>query len=141
MGNGHAPGTEIGLGAAGADTTATGVGAGRSWKAGLAVFFFAAFFIAGSIAGFFLAAVVLLVLLTGLAGFVRAAALALAAVFFLAGLRWTAALPARVLATALRLVADLRRAFFAGLPLRTVFFFAERFFTDFFLLAIRTSLC
>ena len=43
MGNGHAPGTEIGLGAAGVETTATGFDTGRARAAGLAVFFFAAF--------------------------------------------------------------------------------------------------
>jgi len=43
MGNGHAPGTAIGLGAAGVGTIAAGFGATRPREAGLAVFFFAAF--------------------------------------------------------------------------------------------------
>ena len=60
MGNGQAPGTATGLGAAGVITAVTGFGAGRPWEAGLAVFFlavffFAAFLIAGFLAGFFLA--------------------------------------------------------------------------------------
>ena len=54
MGNGQAPGTATGLGAAGVITAVTGSGAGRPWEAGLAVFFFAAFLIAGFLAGFFL---------------------------------------------------------------------------------------
>ena len=55
MGNGHAPGTATGLGAAGAETTVTGFDAERTWEAGLAVFFFAAFLMAGFLAGLFLA--------------------------------------------------------------------------------------
>ena len=56
MGNGQAPGTATGLSVAGVETTATGLGAERSWEADIAVFFFAAFLIAGFLAGFFLAA-------------------------------------------------------------------------------------
>ena len=66
MGNGHAPGTEIGLGSGGSAGTSgdavtgstDGVGLVRLLFAGVvvfAVFFFAAFFIAGFPAGFFLA--------------------------------------------------------------------------------------
>jgi hypothetical protein len=66
MGNGHAPGTATGLGAAGVICVVTGAvtgfvtadDAGRPGErrdAGLAVFFFAAFLTAGFLAGFFLA--------------------------------------------------------------------------------------
>jgi len=115
IGNGHAPGTAIGLGAAGIETTATGFGAKRLWEAGLAVFFFAAFLTAGFLAGFFLAA-----------GF-----LALA---FAGTLRLEAVLR----------MADFRDAFAADFFLRaigllTTFFFADFLFADFFLLAIRAS--
>lgn len=116
MGNGHAPGTAIGLGATGVETTATGFGAGRCWEAGLAVFFFAAFFIAGFLAGFFLA------------GFLAAADFRAAAGFF-------------ALAADFRLTAGLRTAFFAGLRLRATLVFTVFFFAAFFLLAIRTSVC
>ena len=112
MGNGQAPGTAIGLGATGVETIASGLGAGRRWEAGLAVFFFAAFFTAGFLAGFFLA------------GFLTAAVFLRAADFFAAGLR---------------LAADLRTAFFTTLRLRATLVFAAFRFTDFFLLAMRTS--
>jgi hypothetical protein len=130
MGNGQAPGTAIGLGATGTDTVVTGVGAWRSWEAGLAVFFFAAFFTAGLTAGFFLAAWVLLVLVTGffLAGFVLAAA------FFLADFALAGGLFLADADFAFDFDAVLRVALFACLGLRVTFFFA-----DFFLLAIRTS--
>jgi hypothetical protein len=140
MGNGHAPGTAIGLGAAGSETTATGFGAGRSWEAGLAVFFFAAFFIAGFLAGFFLPGCVRVAgsfwaSFVLLAGFFFAC-LARAPAFFLA-----AAFRDLAFTAALAPVADLRAAFFIGLPLRKTFFFAGFFLADFFLLAIRTSVC
>lgn len=84
MGNGHAPGTVTGLGAAGAITDVTGAFtgfvtgcfAGRLWEAGLAVFFFATFFTAGFLAGFFLAGLVLT------AGFFLAATLRVSGFFF-----------------------------------------------------------
>ena len=110
MGNGQAPGTATGVGAAGVITAVTGFGAGRPWEAGLAVFFFAAFLMAGFLAGFFLAST----LVTAL----RAADFrdALAAGFFL---------PAAALRTTFFF-----DAFFAA------DFFAVDFFVDF---AIRTS--
>jgi hypothetical protein len=116
MGNGHAPGTEIGLSAAGVETTATGFGAGLPGDAGLAVFFFAAFLIAGFLAGFFLAGFVL----TGFffAGFVLAA-------FFLAGF---------VLA-AFFLASLLLAGFFLGIG----FFLIADFFDAVFLAALRAD--
>ena len=57
MGNGHAPGTATGLGAAGVITVVTGDAerSGELRDAGLAVFFFAAFLTADFLVGFFLA--------------------------------------------------------------------------------------
>lgn len=122
MGNGHAPGTAIGLGAAGVET-ATGFGAERPGEAGLAVFFFAAFFTAGFLAGFFLATAL------------RAGALRTAD-FRAAGLRLA---DLRLATTRF----DLDAVFFL-LALRamvspTTFFFADFCFADFFLTAIRPS--
>lgn len=65
IGNGHAPGTAIGLGAAGIETVAFGLVTWRLGKAGLAVFFFAAFLIAGFLAGFFLPSFLATARLTG----------------------------------------------------------------------------
>ncbi len=130
MGNGHAPGTATGLGAAGVNTAVTGFDAGLPREAGLAVFFFAAFLTAGFLAGFFLA------------GFVRTSFfLATAFTDFWAGF----------LADALRLAATLRPAdfFTATFFLRAVldvffgaaFFFAAFFLLDFFdALPIRLSI-
>lgn len=74
MGNGHAPGTEMGLSAAGVVTVVceavtgfiTGCDALPAQEAGLAVFFFAALISAGFLAGFFLADFVFTGFLTGL---------------------------------------------------------------------------
>jgi hypothetical protein len=56
MGNGQAPGTAIGLGGAGCETSGAVCGAVLTRETGLAVFFFAAFTLAGFLAGFFLTA-------------------------------------------------------------------------------------
>lgn len=146
MGNGQAPGTEIGRGATGVDISAMGIDATGAGDAGLAVFFFAAFFTAGFLAGFFLPAV------TAATGFLAAGAaraerldlaafflpaaddfparLALADAFFLAGF-----------GAAFDFTEALRRARLAATPLGAAFFFAAPFFADFFLTAMRTSVC
>jgi len=112
MGNGHAPGTAIGLGAAGVEAATTGFDAGPRRTADFAVFFFAAFPSAGFLAGFFLAGLV-----TRLG-------------FFLAATLRTFAL-----------VGDLRAALLTDFFLREgVALRADFFFADFFLaFAIRTS--
>ena len=136
MGNGHAPGTEIGLGAAGVETAVMGGDAEGAGEAGLAVFFFAAFLIAGFLAGFFLAA------LTTAPGFFfaawfaalvpaipfRAAGLLLFLPFFLLAAFLLLALGVALRLAAALLAADLRAALGAALrftfaALRATFFF------------------
>jgi hypothetical protein len=123
MGNGHAPGTAIGLGIAGTGVIAfrfCGIRALRCWTAGLAVvvFFFAAFLTAGFLAGFFFAA--LLPALLRLATVVRRGADFRAAGF-----------PADFAVDFLR-AATLRGTFFVAA-------FFTVFFADFFAFAITTS--
>src|SRR5688572_6314161 len=117
MGNGHAPGTAIGLGATGVEIVMVDFGTTRLREAGFAVFFFAAFFTAGFLAGFFFAGFVLL------PGF-----------FLMADLR---ALVALVFASALRLAIALRAAdlrvfaavfFLRAAALRAAFLPADFFF-------------
>jgi hypothetical protein len=121
MGNGQAPGTAIGLGGAGCETSGAVCGAALTRETGLAVFFFAAFTLAGFLAGFFLTAVL-------------AAFLATTAFLRLPDLR-EALFPA---APALLRAPDLRFAtgtFFAF----PFFFFAALFFAADFFAAMKPS--
>jgi hypothetical protein len=113
MGNGHAPGTAIGLGATGVEIAMVDFGTTRLREAGFAVFFFAAFFTAGFLAGFFLMAD-----LRALVALVFASVLRLAIVLRASDLRVFAA-----------------GFFLGGAALRTAFLPADFFFA----FAIRTS--
>jgi hypothetical protein len=120
IGNGQALGTEMGLGIAGAGVAVTGFDVLRRWTAGVAVFFFAAFLIAGFLAGFFLPA------------FLAAFLAAVLPAFFSTPL--AADLRDACFRAALRDWLDLATGFFLrASALRTTFFF-DVFFTLFFAL-------